>query len=183
MVYLNKMEASGEVDMSILEVIDNLREFLATLKSKWLDAPNTDAFYFYLAIRCTEMILDKMDRRFRNAARLGDNPKVAKDSLAVLAPIRDLLAAASARSISESSINDVLDCTQRLHMAVDDVDLQESIEASWALIDMDLLKSQRFELLKNIRQVRMQDTVIIPDTYKFTVPLFENYILDNALPP
>ena len=68
-------------------------------------------------------------------------------------------------------------------MAADDVDLQESIEASWALIDMDLLKSQRFELMKNIRQVRMQDTVIIPDTYKFTVPLFENYILDNARPP
>ena len=150
-VCLNKMEDSGEIDMSILEVIDKLREYLAALKSKWLDVSNTDAFYFYLAIRCTEMILDKMDRRFRNATQLGDNPKVSKDSLAVLIPMRDLFVAASARSISESSINAVLDCTQRLYMTAADVDLQESIEASLALIDVDLLKSKHFELMKNIR--------------------------------
>ena len=110
-VSLDGVAASDKADAGVLKAIDKLTESLEVLKSKWLGVPDTDAFYFYLAIRCTEMILDEMADRLKNAERSGGGSKAAEDSLAVLAPMRDLLGAAGKLSITPSSIGAVLDCT------------------------------------------------------------------------
>lgn len=146
---LNDMEKSGKAD-GVLKSVGKLRESLAALKSRWLDEPDTDAFYFYHAVYSTEMILDRMDERFK-AAQAGDNPKIAEDSLAVTGPMRDLLNAAGADHISETTIDAVLESTRSLLTAAYDADLRENIEKNWAVIDKDLLKSKYPELMKKIK--------------------------------
>ena len=148
---LNNMEKSGKVDVGVLKSVGKLRKSLAVLKSKWLDESDTDAFYFYHAIYSTEMILDRMDERFKNAVQAGDNPKIAEDSLAVMGPMRDLLDAVDADHISERTIDTVLESTYSLLTVAYNVDLRENIEKNWALIDKDLLKSKYPELMKKIR--------------------------------
>lgn len=129
---------------------DKLRMMLAEQKSKWLRESNSDAFYFYYAVRSTEMILDKMDERFKNAASAGDIAKAAKDSSAVVRPMRDLLDALDADHMSEKTIDVVLDRTYDLLTVAANVNLRESIETSRAMIDKDLLKSKYTKLKRNI---------------------------------
>ena len=129
---------------------DELRAVLAGQKSKWLGELDSDAFYFYHAVRSTEMILDKMDDRFKNAASEDDIANTAKDALAVVRPMRDLLDALDANHISEETIDTVLERTDGLLTAAANADLRESIETSRAMIDEDLLKSKYSKLKRNI---------------------------------
>ena len=150
---LNAMEASGKVDLGVLKIIDKLRKPLAAIKSRWLREPDTDGFYFYHAVRSTELILDRMVDRFKNAARAGDNPKVAEDSLAVMDPMRDLMGVVDADSITDGSINSVLDRTYELLTAASGADLRESIETRRAMIDKDLIKPMCSDLAKKIKEI------------------------------
>ena len=147
---LVKMEESGKADMGVLGSLDELEKKLAKLKARWVAEPDSDGFYFYLAAHSTEMILGRMRERFENAVQVGNDPKIASDSLTVLEPMNDLLGAASASAIDERSIDTVLGRTQRLLGAATDADLREHIEKCRALIDKDLLKSQYSEIMKRI---------------------------------
>ena len=46
---LDKTEETGKIDLFILDNLTTLRNFLNTIKSKWLDIENSDRFYFYQA--------------------------------------------------------------------------------------------------------------------------------------
>ena len=138
--------------MGVLKIVDKLRSSLAKQKSKWTHKSNSDAFYFYYALRSIEMILDKMEEHFKNAVKVGDNPNIAKDSLMVMQPMRDLLDAVEVDHISEKTIDVVLERTDDLLTVATDTNLRESIETSRAMIDKDLLKSKYTKLKRNILQ-------------------------------
>ena len=89
-----------------------------------------------------------MEARF-NAAQAGRDPKLARDSLAVLEPIRALV---SADRISADSIDAVLERMDQLSIVAADADLREGIEESRALIGKDLSRRQCLDILKKIRQ-------------------------------
>lgn len=88
---LNRMEDTGKVDMSILDSLEKLERILRKIKTKWLGHSNTDAFYFYQAMKNVELILGKMKERFKNSKIKNDNPKIAKDSLTLMPVIDDIL--------------------------------------------------------------------------------------------
>ena len=46
---LDRMEETGKVDLAVLSNIVDLRDFLKTIKSRWLDMKDSDGFYFYQA--------------------------------------------------------------------------------------------------------------------------------------
>ena len=150
-VSLNNMEKSGKVDVGVLDSVGKLRKSLAASKSRWLREPNTEGFYFYYAVHSVEMTLDRMNDRFKNAAKAGDNPKIAKDSLAVLPLIRRLLDAINTDRISERSIDVVLERTYELLTAASRADLREIVDARRDMAHKDLLKSIYPQLMKNIR--------------------------------
>lgn len=137
-VSLNNMEKSGKVDVGVLDSVGKLRKSLVASKSRWLREPNTDGFYFYYAVHSTEMILDRMNDRFKNA-KVGDNPKITRDSLAVLPSIRRLLDAINTDRISERSIDVVIDRTYDLLTVASRADLREIVDTSRDVDYKDLL--------------------------------------------
>lgn len=147
---LDKMEETGKVDMNILQSLNKLRQSLKERKVKWLDVHNSDGFYFYQAIRNVELILGKMESRFKNSQRANDNPKIAKDSLILLPSIENILNITSVFDINNQTINQVLKSTQHLRNVASSTNLIEPLEISRESIDKDQLKLQYADLMKNL---------------------------------
>lgn len=146
---LDKMEKIG-IDMTILQSLDKLRQLLKERKARWLDVQNSDGFYFYQAIRNLELILGKMEHRFKNSQKSNDNPKIAEDSLELLPSIENILNITSVFDINDQTINRVLKDTQHLRNVASNTNLIESLETSRESIDKDQLKLQYAKLMKNL---------------------------------
>lgn len=154
---LNHMEDTGKVDMSILDNLKKLRQFLSEIKSKWLDHPDTDAFYFYQAARNVELILVKMEDRFRNSKVTNDNPKIAKDSLSLMPAIDNILTMTETNEISDAAINSVLAKTRQLRNTAASTNLIEPIE-----VDKDSLRSHFTQLMNNL-EIKSADKYKVVD--------------------
>ena len=159
---LNRMEDTGKVDMSILNSLEKLRQLVYKIQSKWLEHPNTDAFYFYQAVRNIELIVGMMEDRFKNSKETNDNPKVAKDSLIMMPIISDILHMTEKCKISDSSINEILDKTMRLRNTAASTNLIEPLSADYDAIDKDTLQ-YRFVPLMNRLGIKPDDEYVIED--------------------
>ena len=145
---LDKMEETGKVDLAILDNFTTLRKFLRTIKSKWLDVEDSDGFYFYQATRNVELILGKMEYRFKNSQKAKDNPKIAEDSLVLLPAIDNILEATQTFEINEQTIDDVLRKTYSLRNKAASTNLIEPLEISRETLDKDNLKLQFTALME-----------------------------------
>jgi len=159
---LNHMEYTGKVDMSILDNLRKLRQFLREIKSKWLDHPNTDAFYFYQAARNVELILGKMEDRFRNSKVMNDNPRIAKDSLTLMPYINNILRMAETDEISDASINSVLDKTRQLRNTAAHTNLIEPLKIDRDSIDKESLRYHFTQLMDNL-EIKSDDKYRVVD--------------------
>ncbi len=147
---LNRMEDTGVVDMSILDNLEKLRAFLREIKTRWLDHPNTDAFYFYQAARNVELILGKMEDRFKNSKQVNDNPKVAEDSLILMPVISGVLQMTETNQITNQTIDQILDKTRNLRNVAASTNLIEPLEIDRKSLDKDNLKLQFSALVNNL---------------------------------
>ena len=147
---LTEMEETGKVDLAILDSLSNLRGLLKSIKSRWLDIENSDGFYFYQAARNMELILGKMEYRFKNSQKSNDNPQIAEDSLILLPAIDGILEITQSYKISEGSINDVLSRTRDLRNQAASTNLIESLEISREYIDKDNMRLQFAALMKSL---------------------------------
>ena len=147
---LDKMEETGKVNMIILDGLNKLRQLLKERKLEWLKIQQSDGFYFYQAIRNVELILDKMEYRFKNSQKANDNPKIAKDSLVLLQPIEKILETTNVFTINEQTINRVLKNTQHLRNVASSTNLIEHLETNIESIDKEQLKLQYTKLIENL---------------------------------
>ncbi len=147
---LERMEETGRVDLSILDNLTALRTFLNTIKSKWLDMENSDGFYFYQAVRNVELILGKMESRFKNSQKADDNPKIAEDSMLLLPNIDSILEATQEFTINKEAINDVLSKTHSLRNEAARANLIEPLEISREALGKDSLKMQFTALVQKL---------------------------------
>lgn len=144
------MEETGKVDLSILDSLSKLRSLLKIIKTKWLEIPNSDGFYFYQAARNVELILGTMQYRFEHSQEANDNPKIAEDSLVLLPAIDKILEVTQSYKITENSINEVLQKTHYLRNQAASTKLIENLDISRDSIDKDQLKLQFSALMQNL---------------------------------
>ncbi len=144
------MEETGKVDLTILNSLSKLRDLLKDIKSRWLEVENSDGFYFYQAARNTELILGKMEYRFKNSQKANDNPKIAEDSLTLLPAIDDILNITQSYKVNERSINKVLNKTHDLRNQAASADLIEPLEINKEYIDKDNMRLQFAALMQSL---------------------------------
>ena len=147
---LVRMEEAGRVDLAVLGSLSKLRDLLKSIKSRWLDAEDSDGFYFYQAARNMELILDRMEHRFKNSQKANDNPKIAEDSLILLPVIDEILAITQSYKVDERSINKVLSRTRDLRNQAADTDLIEPLEFNRKYIDSNNVRSRFDALMENL---------------------------------
>ena len=147
---LDRMEETGKVDLAILDNIATLRDFLKTIKSKWLDIKNSDGFYFYQAARNVELILGEMECRFKNSQKANDNPKIAEDSLLLLPSIDNILEITQSFQINKQSIDQVLTKTYALRNKAANANLIEPLEINHQTLDKDNLRMQFSALMQKL---------------------------------
>ena len=145
---LDRMEETGRVDLAILNNIATLRDFLKTIKSKWLDMRDSDGFYFYQASRNMELILGEMERRFENSQKDNDSSKIAKDSLLLLPDIDSILEMTQSFQINKQAIDQVLAKTHALRDKAANANLIEPLETSRQTLDKDNLRVQFSALMQ-----------------------------------
>ena len=149
-VPLTKMEETGKIDPAILNSLSKLGGLLNGIKSRWLEVEDSDGFYFYQAARNTELVLGRMESRFRDSQKAGDNPKIAGDSLALLPAIDGILEITQPYKVGEHSINEVLDRTRDLRNQAASTNLIEPPEANREYIDKDNMRLRLAALMKSL---------------------------------
>jgi hypothetical protein len=100
---LNQMEEKGEIDASFIQKIETLDKEFTSMKQYWIEQKKVSvgsAFVFYSAMHNTNLVLGKMKNRFLNAKKVGNNPKIACDSLLVM-PIISEVHQKTTRAIEE----------------------------------------------------------------------------------
>ena len=147
---LDKMEGAGRADLAILGSLSKLRDLLKSIKSRWLDVEDSDGFYFYQAARNTELILDRMEHRFKNSQKANDNPRIAEDSLILLPVIDEILDITQSYKVDERSINKMLNRTRDLRNRAVDTDLIEPLEINRKCIDNDNMRSRFDAMMENL---------------------------------
>ena len=144
------MEEAGKVDLAILNSLSKLRDLLKGIKSRWLEVENSDGFYFYQAARNMELILGRMEQRFKNSQEANDNPKVAEDSLILLPAIDGILEITQSYKVNEHSINEVLNRTRYLRDRAASANLIEPLEINRECIDKDNMRLRFTDLMKSL---------------------------------
>ena len=147
---LNHMEETGKVELSILDNLNKLQEFLKAIKTKWIENSDTDGFYFYQAARNVELILGRMVYRFQNSKIANDNPKIAEDSLVLLPAINRVLEITETDNITPDLIDSVLRRTEDLRRTAIRTKLIESLDASRDSMDVEHVRTQLNQLMKNL---------------------------------
>ena len=158
-ISLERTEETGKIDYMILNNIESLREFLKTVKDKWLNVQDSDGFYFYQAVRNVELILGEMERGFENARKTDNGQKIAADAMSLLPVIDRILDMAQCMKISTYFIDQVLDTTQALRTMASDVDLIEPLDISRKVLDKSSIKVQFSTLMQKLDAWFLQDTV------------------------
>ncbi|WP_162858567.1 hypothetical protein [Candidatus Nitrosotenuis aquarius] len=154
------MENTGKVDLSILNLFKKLRETINQIQAKWLENPNNDSFYFYQAARNVELILDRVEDRFKNSQIMKDNPKIAEDSLILFPTIKNILDIAESSTISRSSIDNMLRKIIDLRNKAVSTNLIEKPEANKELINTDTWKTNFTELMKTLDIPEDQEIIV-----------------------
>ena len=149
-ISLERTEETGKIDYMILNNIESLREFLKTVKDKWLNMQDSDGFYFYQAVRNVELILGEMERGFENARKTDNGQKIAADAMSLLPVIDRILDMAQCMKISTYFIDQVLDTTQALRTMASDVDLIEPLDISRKVLDKSSIKVQFSTLMQKL---------------------------------
>ena len=147
---LDKIKETRKIDLVILDNIATLRDFLKTIKSKWLNMEDSDGFYFYQAARNVELILGEMEYRFKNSHKADDNPKIAEDSLLLLPDIDGILEITQSFEINKQSIEQVLTKTHTLRNKAASANLIEPLEMNQESLDKDNLKLQFSALMQKL---------------------------------
>ena len=137
---LCKMEETGEVDMGFLSHVTEFRHHIDKVKARWLENDDSDGFYFYMAARNIELMLDRVQERFQGAEKAHDNPAVAPDTLALLPEFDKTLDLLAHDEITPESIDTILDRTRVLRDVAEDRNLIESIETDLKDIDADRVR-------------------------------------------
>ena len=135
---LSRMENAGKVDVSILGSLDKLRQAVRKNQAKWLEHTNTDAYYFYHATKDMELVLDRMEQRFKDSQGACDNPKVARDSLAVMTIMDDVLHMVETGDASRPVPDEVLNRTLDLEDTAERLDMIRQLEGDEAIVDKDM---------------------------------------------
>src|SRR5438094_7577881 len=81
---LQQMQRSQEVDAKILGPLSLLRKQFSTFEEYWLkhkDKDKANSFAMYHASRNAVLVLDAMEKRFREAKEMHENPVVADDAI------------------------------------------------------------------------------------------------------
>ena len=143
---LAKTEA-GKADPAILGNLSKLRGLLRGIKSRWLEVEDPDGFYFYQAARNMELILGRMEQRFKNS-QAGNNSKIAEDSLILLPAIDGILEITQSYKVNEHSINEVLNRTRDLRGLAASTNLIEPMEINRECIDVDDMRLRLAALMK-----------------------------------
>ena len=139
---LYKMEETGEIDLGFLSHVTEFRHHIDKVKARWLENSNTEGFYFYMAARNMELMLDRVQERFQEAEKAHDNPAVAPDTLALLPEFDKTLDLLAHDEITPESIDTILERTRILRDVARNRNLIESMETNRKFIDAD-----RFRLL------------------------------------
>jgi len=147
---LYNMEATGKVDLSILKLLDKLKEFIKQLKQRWLENRNTDSFYFYQGLRNIELMLDKMQYRFEHSQTNNDNPKIAEDSILLFKVVDNLLKVTESSKLNQQHVNQILSMTRDLRNTAIKQNLLESLETDEELLDKDNIRYNFESMMKNL---------------------------------
>ena len=147
---LEETKKTGNVNQTTLNNIESLRDFLKTLKDRWLNVQDSDGFYFYQAIRNVELILGEMERSLENARKTSNGQKIATDSLLLLTGIDRILDATEYMKIDMYSIDQVLSMTQALRNIASSVDLIEPLDTSRMALDRGRMKAQFSALMQEL---------------------------------
>ena len=137
---LCKMEETGEVDMGFLSHVTEFRHHIDKVKARWLENDDSDGFYFYMAARNMELMLDRVQERFQGAGKAHDDPAVALDTLALLPEFDKTLDLLAHDEITPESIDTILDRTRILRDVARSRNLIESIETDLKDIDADRVR-------------------------------------------
>lgn len=121
--HAQRMEDSGEVDLSILEKIKTLKTKVIEMKDKWVRYDNSDGFYFYLAVRNVELVLDKMEERFNKASENKDNPQIAVDTMTILPFVDNIIQMTDASAIKKEDIDIILRHTHNIMDEAEQINL------------------------------------------------------------
>jgi len=157
---LHNMEATGKVNLEIIDKLNQLRKLLDEQKNKWLKIENTDSYYFYQGLKNIELMLDKMEYRFKHAPELHDNPKIAADSQILFTFVNDLIQITESNKMDNGAINNVLHKTQILRNAAVHQNLIESPEVDDELIDKENLRLQFRSMMNNIDIPQQEEPTI-----------------------
>ena len=144
------MEETGEVDLSILDNLKELKQILQILKNKWLQRSDNNAFYFYQGLRNIELILGKMEERFVKSKENHDNPKIALDSLVLFPVVDEVLKITEGDTIDDVTIDKVLRKTRDLRNTAARQQLIESPEVDRRQIDKEQLQWEFESVMKTL---------------------------------
>ncbi|MBU2637534.1 MAG: hypothetical protein KJ955_01030 [Nanoarchaeota archaeon] len=105
-----RMAATGNVDMSVIEILTKLKEQLVEIKKELLAKGSSirDDFPKFHALETQLRIIEHMISRVKIAPEIHDNPKVADDALIVLPDFMNLHESlASKKTIDGDNITDL----------------------------------------------------------------------------
>lgn len=143
-----KMESLGKVDPSIIQPLDEIASSFVSLEKAWAEAQGTalkDAFVMYHGVRNGEMVTRKMLRRFREAAELHDNPRIAQESLMILPILENINSIARAyqtKRVGADGRNRLLERVRQLREVAASTSMLPSPQEELQDADLDLLKKQ-----------------------------------------
>lgn len=147
---LNKMEDTGKVDILILNDLKKLEKKLLEIEEKWLKSGHKDSFFFYQGVRNVELILERMMERFEKSLEENDNPQIAKDTLALIPLVSDLIQLTGREKLDSSSVNQILERTRQLRNKAAETNLIEVEEKNKRLVENKKLSKSFDEILKTI---------------------------------
>lgn len=90
---LEKMEQLQKVDVSIVEILDDLIKECKETERFWIENENLPidtSFLLYHSTRNSRLVLEKMKNRFIMAAKKGENPHVISDSIEIVPIVSEL---------------------------------------------------------------------------------------------
>lgn len=153
---LKQMEDRGVVDVSFIRKIEALDSEFFRMKQHWTEQKMVSvgsAFVFYSAMHNSNLVLSKMKNRFKKAAGIGDNPKIACDSLLVM-PILSEVYLKTTRAIEEKQNmnpflpNEMLKLVSALRTTAKLAGLLPTLEEEVKKVDNEQLRETATELDK-----------------------------------
>ena len=132
---LQRIKETGSPDPRLYGGLEELRKFLQKAKDRWLGCPDSSGLSFSEAVQDTVLILDSVGDRFKDSKEPADIRKTAKDSLAIMPHIRDVLDATDVDQPTDTSLLDITDKLDCLLDVADGAGLTAALDAEMAKFD------------------------------------------------